>query len=106
MDGNMIEREFEDRRPSEHRVKGVGRHEVNIPPLLAAHLRRSKYGQPPRGRVVEFKEAPNMDGNMIERESEDRRPSKHRVEGVGRHEVNIPPLLAAHLRRSKYGQPL
>ncbi|GJZ13067.1 hypothetical protein Tco_0548297 [Tanacetum coccineum] len=33
-----------------------------------------------RGRVVEFKDAPNMNGRRVERESDKRRPSEQRVE--------------------------
>ncbi|GJU44248.1 hypothetical protein Tco_1201514 [Tanacetum coccineum] len=35
-----------------------------------------------RGRVVEFEDAPNMDGSRVEKESDGRRPSKRRVKMV------------------------
>ncbi|GKC69408.1 hypothetical protein Tco_1115291 [Tanacetum coccineum] len=38
---------------------------------------------------------------LVERESEGRRPSKRRVEGGGSHEVNLPHLLIAHRGRSE-----
>ncbi|GJY41265.1 hypothetical protein Tco_0428535 [Tanacetum coccineum] len=50
-----------------------------------------------RGRVVEFKEAPNRDGS---RAKSDRRPLERRVEDCGSHGGNLPPILAAHLGRS------
>ncbi|GKC19198.1 hypothetical protein Tco_1021348, partial [Tanacetum coccineum] len=59
-----------------------------------------------RGRVVEFKEAPNRDKSRVERESDGRRPSERRVEDDRSHEGNLPQLLAAHLGRNKNGHPL
>ncbi|GJR06359.1 hypothetical protein Tco_0529343 [Tanacetum coccineum] len=60
----------------------------------------------PRGRVVEFEEAPNRDGNRVERESDGRRPSEQRVEEGGSRGGNLPPLLTTHLGRSENGKPL
>nr|GEV15644.1 Gag-Pol polyprotein [Tanacetum cinerariifolium] len=59
-----------------------------------------------RGRVVEFEEASNRDGSMVERESDGRRPSERRVEEGGSHGVNLPLLLVAHLGRNENMQPL
>nr|GEY55723.1 reverse transcriptase domain-containing protein [Tanacetum cinerariifolium] len=71
-------------------------------------------GSPPvrkhRGRVVEFEEAPNRDGSMVEMESDGRRPSERRVEEGGSRGVNLPPLLPStnlggNLPPNAYGQP-
>ncbi|GJY86329.1 hypothetical protein Tco_0500355 [Tanacetum coccineum] len=43
---------------------------------------------------------------MVERESDGRRPSERRVEDGESRRGNLPPLLAAHLRRNENGQPL
>ncbi|GKD75124.1 putative reverse transcriptase domain-containing protein, partial [Tanacetum coccineum] len=59
-----------------------------------------------RGRVVKFEEAPNRDRSRVERESDGRRPSEQRAEEGGSNGGNLPPILIAHLGRSKNGQPL
>ncbi|GJW55356.1 retrovirus-related pol polyprotein from transposon TNT 1-94 [Tanacetum coccineum] len=55
---------------------------------------------------TEFEDASNMDGSRVEREFDDRRPPEQRVEDGESRGVNLPPLLATHLGRSKNGQPL
>nr|GEV11106.1 hypothetical protein [Tanacetum cinerariifolium] len=57
-------------------------------------------------RPAQLEDALNKDAIGVERESEGRRPSKRRAEDNGNREVNLPPLLAAHLGRNKNGQPL
>ncbi|GJY71666.1 hypothetical protein Tco_0475369 [Tanacetum coccineum] len=59
-----------------------------------------------RERVVGFEEAPNREGSRTGRNTEGNRPSKAGAEENGRREMNLPPLLAAHLGRNKNGQPL
>ncbi|GJT81492.1 hypothetical protein Tco_1055834 [Tanacetum coccineum] len=56
-----------------------------------------------RERVVRFEEAPNREGSRRGRNAKGIRPSK--IEAENR-EVNIPPLLAAHLGRNESGQHL
>ncbi|GJT43202.1 reverse transcriptase domain-containing protein [Tanacetum coccineum] len=59
-----------------------------------------------RERVVEFEDAPNREGGRVERNSKGGRPSDLGVDGNRSQRTNLPSLLAAHLRRSKNGQPL
>ncbi|GKD02882.1 hypothetical protein Tco_1177856 [Tanacetum coccineum] len=59
-----------------------------------------------RDRVVEFEDAPNKDGGRVERNSKGRRHSEYRADDNKCQGVNLPLLLAAHLRRSENGQPL
>nr|GEU98640.1 hypothetical protein [Tanacetum cinerariifolium] len=59
-----------------------------------------------KGRVVEFKEAPNRDRSRVEREFDGRRLSERRAKEGGSHEGNLPTLLVAHLGKSENGQPL
>nr|GEV32467.1 reverse transcriptase domain-containing protein [Tanacetum cinerariifolium] len=59
-----------------------------------------------RERVIGFEEALNMEGSKIKRNIEGNRPSKVGAEENGRQEMNLSPLLAAHLGRNKNGQPL
>nr|GEV66106.1 reverse transcriptase domain-containing protein [Tanacetum cinerariifolium] len=58
------------------------------------------YSEEQRGRVVEFKDAPNRDKSRVERDSEGRRPSEQRAEDTESYEVNLPQLLVARLRRN------
>nr|GEY55908.1 reverse transcriptase domain-containing protein [Tanacetum cinerariifolium] len=53
-----------------------------------------------------FKEILNRDRSRIERNTKGNRPSKAGAEENGRREINLPPLLAAHLGRNENGQPL
>ncbi|GJT47437.1 hypothetical protein Tco_0956152 [Tanacetum coccineum] len=59
-----------------------------------------------RERVVGFEEVPNREGRRIERNTEGNIPSEARAEENRRREMNLPPLLAAHLGRNENGQPL
>ncbi|GJZ04460.1 hypothetical protein Tco_0537735 [Tanacetum coccineum] len=67
---------------------------------------RSSRARRQRERVVEFEDTPNMEGSKVERKPEGIRPSKHGVDDNRSQGMNLPPLLAAHLGRSKNGQPL
>nr|GEU47721.1 reverse transcriptase domain-containing protein [Tanacetum cinerariifolium] len=58
-----------------------------------------------RGRLVGFEEAPNMERSRIRRNIEGNGPLKAREEENERQEMNLPPLLAAHLGRNEDGQP-
>ncbi|GKB92655.1 hypothetical protein Tco_0964927 [Tanacetum coccineum] len=57
-------------------------------------------------RVVGFKETSNRERGRIRGNTEGNRPSEAGVEENGRREMNLPPLLVAHLGRSEDGQPL
>ncbi|GKA90624.1 hypothetical protein Tco_0812494 [Tanacetum coccineum] len=56
-------------------------------------------------RVVGFEEAPNKERSRIGRYIKGNGPSKVGAEENGRREMNLPPLLAAHLGRNEDGQP-
>nr|GEW28125.1 hypothetical protein [Tanacetum cinerariifolium] len=64
---------------------------------------RSPMVRKQRERVVGFKEAPNREGSRRGPNTEGIRPSEIEAKNIG---VNLPPLLAAHLRRNESGQPL
>ncbi|GKD74696.1 hypothetical protein Tco_1332978, partial [Tanacetum coccineum] len=57
-------------------------------------------------RVVGFEEVSNREGSRTGRNTEGNRPSEAEAEENGRREMNLPPLLAAHLGRNENGQPL
>nr|GEU47802.1 hypothetical protein [Tanacetum cinerariifolium] len=57
-------------------------------------------------RVVGFEEVLNIEGSRTHRNTEGNRTSKARAEENGRREMNLPPLVAAHLGRNKNGKPL
>ncbi|GKE27647.1 hypothetical protein Tco_1443031 [Tanacetum coccineum] len=57
-------------------------------------------------RVVGFEETQNRGESRVERNNEGGRPSKEASRGNGSQNVNLPPLLVAHIGRSKNGQPL
>ncbi|GKG12198.1 hypothetical protein Tco_0346435, partial [Tanacetum coccineum] len=59
-----------------------------------------------RERVVGFEEAPNREGSRIGWNTEGNRHSEARAEENGRREMNLLPLLEAHLGRNENGQPL
>ncbi|GKA67735.1 reverse transcriptase domain-containing protein [Tanacetum coccineum] len=59
-----------------------------------------------RERVVWFEETQNRGESRVERNNEGGRPSEEASRGNGSQNVNLPPLLAAHVRRSDNGQPL
>ncbi|GJR62000.1 reverse transcriptase domain-containing protein [Tanacetum coccineum] len=52
MERSKIGRNIEGNRPSEARAEENGRREMNLPPLLAAHLGRNEDGQPPRSSLT------------------------------------------------------
>ncbi|GJV69369.1 hypothetical protein Tco_1484878 [Tanacetum coccineum] len=58
-----------------------------------------------RERVVEFEEAPNKEISRIGRNIEGNGPLEAGAEENGRQEMNLPPILAAHLGRNGDGQP-
>nr|GEU40921.1 reverse transcriptase domain-containing protein [Tanacetum cinerariifolium] len=72
------------------------------PPLRAASPRVRRR----RKRVVGFEESQNRGESKVERNSEGGRPSEKAPRGNGSQNVNLPPLLAAHVGRSENGQPL
>ncbi|GJU01549.1 hypothetical protein Tco_1111887 [Tanacetum coccineum] len=72
------------------------------PPLRAASLRVRRRKE----RVVEFEETQNIGESRVEGSSEGGRPSEEASRGNGSQNVNLPPLLAAHIGRSENGQPL
>ncbi|GJR03693.1 hypothetical protein Tco_0526677 [Tanacetum coccineum] len=57
-------------------------------------------------RVVDFEDVPNRDRGMVERNFEGGRPSRLGADNNRSQGMNLPPLLAAYLGRSKNGQPL
>ncbi|GJY75804.1 hypothetical protein Tco_0480920 [Tanacetum coccineum] len=59
-----------------------------------------------RERVVRFEETQNRGEIKVERSNKGGRPSKEASRGNGSQNVNLPPLLAAHIGRSENGQPL
>ncbi|GJY01265.1 hypothetical protein Tco_0359417 [Tanacetum coccineum] len=69
------------------------------PPLRAASPRVRRR----RERVVGFEETQNSGESRVERNSEGGRPSKEASRGNGSQNVNLPPLLAAHIGRSENG---
>ncbi|GJW36213.1 reverse transcriptase domain-containing protein [Tanacetum coccineum] len=58
-----------------------------------------------RERVVGFEEAPNKERSRIGRNIEGNGPSEAGAEENRRREINLPPLLAAHLGRNEDGRP-
>ncbi|GJX86462.1 hypothetical protein Tco_0337236 [Tanacetum coccineum] len=66
---------------------------------------RSPKARRQRERVVRFKETLNMERGRIEGNTKGSGPSEAGVEENGKWEMNLPPLLAAHLGRSEDGQP-
>nr|GEX83170.1 putative ribonuclease H-like domain-containing protein [Tanacetum cinerariifolium] len=72
------------------------------PPLQAASPRVRRR----RERVVRFEETQNRGESRVERNSKGKRPSEEAPRGNGSQNVNLPPLLAAHIERSENGQHL
>nr|GEY40508.1 hypothetical protein [Tanacetum cinerariifolium] len=72
------------------------------PPLRAASPRVHRR----RERVVRFEKTQNRGEIRVEKNSECGRPSEEAPRGNGSQNVNLPPLLAAHIGRSENGQPL
>ncbi|GKE40091.1 hypothetical protein Tco_1463496 [Tanacetum coccineum] len=56
-------------------------------------------------RVIGFEETPNRERDRIRGNTKGNGPSEAGVEENGRREMNLPPLLVAHLGRSEDGQP-
>ncbi|GKE53122.1 hypothetical protein Tco_1488278 [Tanacetum coccineum] len=59
-----------------------------------------------RERVVGFKETQNRGESRVERNNNGGRPLEEASRGNRGQNVNLPPLLAAHIGRSENGQPL
>ncbi|GJR83721.1 hypothetical protein Tco_0154506 [Tanacetum coccineum] len=91
--------EYDEGREMEH--KHVCNRETT-PVLRIRSLRARRQ----RERMVDFEDIPNQDGGRVERNSERGRPSRLGADYNGSQEMNLPPLLAAHLGRSKNVQPL
>ncbi|GJU94746.1 reverse transcriptase domain-containing protein [Tanacetum coccineum] len=66
---------------------------------------RSPRARRQRERLVRFKETLNRERDRIEGNTKGSEPSEVGVEENGKQEMNLPPLLAAHLGRSEDGQP-
>ncbi|GJW99211.1 hypothetical protein Tco_0181019 [Tanacetum coccineum] len=79
------------------------RRQMEVTPPLRTRLPRVRRQ---RERVVGFEESPNMEGSRTGRITEGNRHSEAGEEENGRREMNLPPLLAAHLGRNENGQPL
>ncbi|GJT07768.1 hypothetical protein Tco_0842230 [Tanacetum coccineum] len=91
--------DYDEEREMEPRPKLV---RAATPPLRAASPRVRKR----RERVVGFEETQNRGESRVERNSEGGRPSEEASRGNGSENVNLPPVLAAHIGRSENGQPL
>nr|GEV61837.1 hypothetical protein [Tanacetum cinerariifolium] len=72
------------------------------PPLQAAFPKVRRR----RERVVGFEETQNKGEIRVERNNEVGRPSEEEPRESRSQNVNLPPLLASHIGRSKNGQPL
>ncbi|GKG09174.1 hypothetical protein Tco_0337920 [Tanacetum coccineum] len=65
---SRVERNIEGGRPLEEASRGKGSQNVNLPPLLAAHLGRSENGQPLQSSltfVYEGQAFPNNEGGNL-----------------------------------------
>ncbi|GJZ72702.1 reverse transcriptase domain-containing protein [Tanacetum coccineum] len=91
--------DYDEEREMEPRPKPA---RAVTPPLRAASPRVRRR----RERVVGFEETQNRGESRVERNSEGGRPSEEASRGNGSQNVNLPPLLAAHIGRSENGQPL
>ncbi|GJV15982.1 hypothetical protein Tco_1361305 [Tanacetum coccineum] len=69
MERIRIGRNIEGNGPSEARAEENGRREMNLPPLLAAHLGRNEDGQPPRSSLTSVhggrQSSINTGGNLL-----------------------------------------
>ncbi|GKD51113.1 hypothetical protein Tco_1280089 [Tanacetum coccineum] len=69
MERIRIGRNIEGNGPSEARADENGRREMNLPPLLAAHLGRNEDGQPPRSSLISIhggrQSSINTRGNLL-----------------------------------------
>nr|GEY75010.1 hypothetical protein [Tanacetum cinerariifolium] len=72
------------------------------PPLQTASPRVCRR----RERVVGFEETQNRGESKVKKNNKGGRPSEEAPRGNGSQNVNLPLLLAAHIRRSENGQPL
>ncbi|GKB21511.1 hypothetical protein Tco_0855434 [Tanacetum coccineum] len=72
------------------------------PPLRVASPRIHRRGE----RTVGFEGAQSRGESRVERNTEGGRPLEETSRGNGGQSVNLPPLLAAHLRRGENGKPL
>ncbi|GJZ64417.1 hypothetical protein Tco_0620838, partial [Tanacetum coccineum] len=91
--------EYDEEREMEPRPVQI-RENTSVLCMRSSRTRRQ------RERVVEFEDAPNRDEGRVERNSKGGRPSELGVDGNRSQGTNLPPLLAAHLRRSENSQPL
>ncbi|GKA53702.1 hypothetical protein Tco_0747017 [Tanacetum coccineum] len=91
--------DYDEEREMEPRPELV---RAATPPLQEASPRVRKR----RERVVGFEETKNRGESMVERNNEGGRPLEEASRGNGSQNVNLPPLLAAHIGRSENGQPL
>ncbi|GKA68696.1 reverse transcriptase domain-containing protein [Tanacetum coccineum] len=94
---------FSEEYDEEREIESRPERERETTPVLRM---RSPRARRQRERVVEFKEAPNIEGGRVERNTEGGIPSEPRVNGSGSRGTNLPPLLAAHPGRSENVQPL
>ncbi|GKB38392.1 hypothetical protein Tco_0883334 [Tanacetum coccineum] len=91
--------DYDEEREMEPRSEPV---RAVIPPLRASSLRVHRR----RERVVRFEETKNTGESRVERNNKGGRPLEEALRGNGSQNVNLPPLLATHIRRSENGQPL
>ncbi|GKD40105.1 hypothetical protein Tco_1260312, partial [Tanacetum coccineum] len=75
---------------------------ATTPPLRVASPRIHRQGE----RTVGFERTQNKGESRVERNTKGGRPSEEAPRGNGGQSVNLPPLLAAYLRRGENGQPL
>ncbi|GKB16138.1 reverse transcriptase domain-containing protein [Tanacetum coccineum] len=94
-----LDEDYDEEREMEPRPEPA---RAVTPPLRATSPRVRRR----RERVVGFEETQNRGESRVERNSEGGRLSEEASRGNGSQNVNIPPLLAAHIGRSKNGQPL
>ncbi|GJS87743.1 hypothetical protein Tco_0770379 [Tanacetum coccineum] len=76
--------------------------EETTPVLRMRSLRARRH----RERMVDFEDIPNQDGGRVERNFEGGRPSGLGAKNNRSQGMNLPSLLAAHLRWSENGQSL
>nr|GEU67235.1 hypothetical protein [Tanacetum cinerariifolium] len=91
--------DYDEEREMEPRLEPA---RAVTPPLRAASPKVRKR----REKVVGFEEIQNRGERRVERNSEGGRPSEKAPRGNGSQNVNLLPLLAAHIGRSENGQPL
>ncbi|GJU87335.1 reverse transcriptase domain-containing protein [Tanacetum coccineum] len=94
-----LDEDYDEEREMKPRPEPV---KAATPPLRATSPRVRRR----RERVVGFEETQNRGESRVERNNEGGRPSEEASRGNGSKNVNLPPLLAAHIRRRENGQPL